>query len=129
MKLFAFLLLLPTLGFSQDLSYPCTKGFAVESRFVHALGTTEFLGASNSSGAFKANGKWKCFQNMDTTAANVIYISSYAMTSATIDTAKAIPVHGGSVQDARVCFPWGPNVKTFLFKIATRGLAQAWMCE
>lgn len=109
----------------------CDGSFAVETRSVHAVSTTEFLGSSSSSGAWKSQGKIKCFRNNDSTAGNYVYISSFAITTLApaVDTLKAIPIPGGNVADATVCFPWGPKLRTFLFTATGSRQVTAWFCE
>lgn len=109
----------------------CEKYARIETRNVNSLAAVEFLGAANSSGTYLANGRGFWIRNNDATAANYIYISTFAPAAATlvVDTAKAIPVPGGNTGDPWVFLPWAANIRKFIWRASGTGSVTASTCE
>ena len=111
----------------------CDKGFRLSD--VTPLSTTvakELFNVAGSSGAVQGARKWVCIQNLDTTAANHVWISSFqvtALVAGVLDTSKSFPVPGGNTEDARFCLPLGPNVKIWLHRVIGSSSVAGLSCE
>jgi hypothetical protein len=111
----------------------CERGFKVSD--ITPLSTTvakEIFNVSSSSGTRQAARRWVCIRNLDTTAANHIWISSFqvtALVSGVLDTSKSYPTPGGNLFDAQLCLPLGPNVKIWLHRVIGSGSVAAISCE
>lgn len=111
----------------------CDKSFSIEQRTLESTAATEFFGVNTSSGAYRANRRWACLRNLNSTAANHIWVSSFQVTelvSLVLDTSKSFPIPGGNVADAQWCMPLGANLRLWVHTILGTGTkAVGWICD
>ena len=111
----------------------CERGMKMSD--VTPLSTTvakEIFNVSSSSGTRQAARRWACIANLDTTAANHVWISTFqvtALSGGVLDTGKSFPIPGGNVADARFCMPFGPNVKIWLHRVIGSASVAGLSCE
>jgi hypothetical protein len=75
-----------------------------QKKSVDASTPQEFFAVSISSHNL-SNRKWVCFTNLDATASNIVWISTYSTTNMI----EGDPVYGTQTK----CFDWGFNIRTF----------------
>jgi hypothetical protein len=111
----------------------CERGMKISD--ITPLSTTvakEVFSVASSSGTRQAARRWVCLQNLDSTAANHVWVSSFQVTATVggvLDTGRSFPIPGGNTADARFCLPLGPNVKIWLHRVIGTASVAALSCE
>ena len=111
----------------------CDKGFSIEQQQVSTITAREFFAVANSSGSYRANRRLACLRNLNSTAANHIWVSSFQVTALVdlvLDTSKSFPIPGGNTADAQLCLPLGANAKLWVHTVLGQGSTVAGLiCE
>jgi hypothetical protein len=109
----------------------CESDFRVEQAALSTTQATEFSTATASATNLPYR-KQVRICNLDSTAANQVWISSFNVTtlvSGVLDTSKAEPLPGGNVADACVVRHWGPNIRFWLFRVIGTAKASVTSCQ
>jgi len=112
---------------AERLLSTCDKDWGVETYTVGATSTTEFFGPADTS-KFPTGIKWGCIRNDDATAANYVYVSSFSQASSP-DSTKGWPIPGGATADSTFCFPFGANLRRFVYTATGSRQVTALFCE
>jgi len=128
----AALICFGSLAHSRELE-SCLKNARIEQRHARTDVAVEMFAFNNSSGTFLANRRSVELCNLDSTAANHVWVSTFQVTSlvsGVLDTAKSMPIPGGNVADACKRFPYGANIRLWVHKVLNGGTLVAGLnCE
>lgn len=105
----------------------CDTDWGVENVTAGASSTLEIFGPADTS-KFPTGIKWLCIRNDDATAGNYIYVSSFSQTSSP-DTTKGWPIPGGNTADSNFCFPFGANLRRYVYTATGSRQVSALFCE
>ena len=132
MKLLITLILGLTIQ-AQARETVCDKKASIEQIVVTSSTAKEMFAVANTSGSYIANRRLACLRNLNSTAANDIWISTFQVNtyvSAALDTSKSFPIPGGATGDSIFCLPLGSNIKIFVHTILGHGSkAVGYICE
>jgi hypothetical protein len=110
----------------------CVKTPKIEQQILSTAVAVEPLAVDNTSGTYIAGRRNVCIFNLDSTAANHIWISTFQVTAlvgGVLDTSRSVPLPVGNTGDSRFCFKWGPNVRFWLHRVIGSSRAAILSCE
>ena len=113
------LLCLASPVFAQVKDPDCNRYLRIEQHILDTDRAQELFAVVNTSGTYLARRRFLWIKNLDATAANSVWISTFAVSelvSGVVDTSKSYPIPGGNVQDASFPFPFGANIRLWAHK-------------
>lgn len=92
----------------------------------------QLFSVSSSSGSAVPQRAWGCIYNMDATAANHVWYSTFQVTAlvgGVLDTSRSFPIPGGNTDGSRFCLPIGANIPIWVHRVIGTANVAALACE